>query len=116
MGSLGIKKYIELLHSGTRAFANAEESLELVKAYKTNNDTILSFLTDEDSQVLYGNDIRTTTIWANYKGYCLDNRLTPVKKQEFYKRLQEDYGFIKKTINGYSYFYKAQNDFNKNAV
>ena len=116
LGSLGIKKYIELLHSGTRAFANAQESLKLVQSYKTNNDTILSFLTDEDTQALYGTDTRTTTVWANYKAYCVDNRLTPVKKQEFYNRLQEDYGFTKKTINGYTYFYKLQNDFNKKTL
>ena len=113
LGSLGIKEYIKLLHSNTKSFANAQESLELVQEYKINNDTILSFLTDEDTQALYDTDTRSTAIWLNYKAYCVDNRLTPVNKQEFYRRLKEDYGFTKKIINGYTYFYKAKNDFSK---
>ena len=113
LGSLGIKEYIKLLHSNTKSFANAQESLELVQEYKINNDTNLSFLTDEDTQALYDTDTRSTAIWLNYKAYCVDNRLTPVNKQEFYRRLKEDYGFTKKIINGYTYFYKAKNDFSK---
>lgn len=110
LGTRGIQAYMKLLHSNNFQFANTAESLEILEGYKNVSDTIIGFLTDEESQDLYGRDIKTTIMWANYKAYCADNRLIPLRKQQFYAELQNDYNFIKKKVNGYPHFFKAYND------
>ena len=106
-----LREYEAMLESGHLEFANAEESKAILDKYKRVNDTVLSFLKDEDEDYnIYGKDVLRKDIWEFYKFFCSDNRFTPVPKQQLYEELEKKYGFIKKIVNGYYYFYKARND------
>ena len=48
-------------------FANAEESEKLLKCYRKINNTVLGFLTDEETSSLLGTDVKTTVMWYRYK-------------------------------------------------
>ncbi len=45
-------------------------------------------------------------MWQCYKNFCKDNKFATLAKLQFYKQLQTLYGFDKKIINGYEYFYR----------
>ena len=110
LANLGLIAYLDLLDSGKLEFSNKEESSEYIELYKKNNDTVLSFLTDEDSMYdLFNRDIRTVDTWKVYKEYCKDNLLSPISRIQFYEQLEKKYNFVKKKINGYDYFYADDN-------
>ena len=72
-----------------------------------SNDTVLGFLNDKEYfNFIYNHDVKTVEIWNMYRAYCINNGLSPIKKHEFYRELVQIYGFTKKIINGFDYFYK----------
>lgn len=107
LGNIGLRAYLNMIKSNTMEFANLEESNCLLESYRRINNTVLGFLTDEESSEIYGQDIKTTEVWKKYKSFCADNRLVPLTKVQFYEQLVKRYHFQKKTIDGYQHFYKG---------
>lgn len=102
-----LRAYLKMYKSGSD-FANAEESKEILEEYKKSNDTVFSFLTDENYQdSIYGVDRGTTTMWVTYKDFCMENDLKPLSKRQFFAELINKYGFVKKVNTGAYFFYRA---------
>lgn len=107
LANVGLRAYLDMLNSHNLKFANEEESQQILKEYKMSNDTVLGFLNDKEYfKFIYNHDVKTVEIWNMYRAYCINNGLSPIKKHEFYRELVQIYGFTKKIINGFDYFYK----------
>lgn len=107
LANVGLRAYLDMLNSYNLKFANEEESQQILKEYKMSNDTVLGFLNDKEYfNFIYNHDVKTVEMWNMYRVYCINNGLSPIKKHEFYRELVQIYGFTKKIINGFDYFYK----------
>ncbi len=108
LANIGLQAYLKMLNSSTPMFSNEEESQNLIQMYKQLNDSVLSYLTCNNTSYIYGYDIKSTELWYGYKDYCLQYNLTPIKRSVFYKHLIERFGFTKKIINGYDFYFKLE--------
>ena len=76
---------MELLSSGTRLFANEEESQKEVEKYRKENNSVLSFL------------------------YCADCNYKPLSRNKFYDEIRETGLFDEKLKDGYPQFKRRNN-------
>ena len=107
LANLALKEYRNMVKSGKKELANTEESQEIINEYRANNDTVLSFINDEDYEdMIYNADIPTKSMYAEYRRFCIGNKMVALGKKVFYKELQEKGGFTKKVINGVYFFFK----------
>ena len=103
-----------MLDQGKLVFANEQESNDIIKFYQKTNDTVYSFLNDEDEQpYIFGKDIQRKDMWKSYKDFCIDNNYDRLKKNQFFEELRKKYKFEEKVKNGLYYFYKEHNDTKK---
>ena len=109
MANLAIRKYLEMINSGSLEFANQEESDKLLNAYKKENDTVIAFLTSNTAvETIYGNSVRRAFVYKMYRDFCSLNEMKPIGKQAFYRELREKYNFIEKTMFNHTeiHFYR----------
>ena len=109
LANLALREYIEMNNSKRKEFANVEESQKILNEYRSNNDTVLSFINDEDYEdMIYNADIPTKSMYAEYRRFCIGNKMIALGKKAFYNELQEKGGFTKKVINGTYFFFKEK--------
>lgn len=100
LGNRAFSEYLEMVNSGVLEFANQEESERKLNEYRAELDTVLSFLTDEETaKTIYGSDIPRDTMFKIYKSFCSLNELTPKGKKSFYRELRDKYHFEEKIKN-----------------
>jgi len=103
----GLRAYLKMYKSGSD-FANAEESNKILEDYKASNDTVFSFLTDENYQdSIYGVDRGTRIMWEMYTDFCKENGLDRIKKCDFKPELLNKYKFTLKRIDSNYFYYRA---------
>ena len=109
LANLCLRAYLKMINSSDKLrFANYEESRKILDNYKKVNDTVLGFLSENQyTSTIFAKDVKTTDMWYWYKEYCRESNMQPIKKMDFYSQLQNKYGFVKKVINGYEYFYRT---------
>ena len=100
LGNRAFSEYLKMVNSGILEFANQEESERKLNEYRAELDTVLSFLTDEETaKTIYGSDIPRDTLFKIYKSFCSLNELTPKGKKSFYRELRDKYHFEEKIKN-----------------
>ncbi len=114
LANIALREYLKMLDQGKLVFANEQESNDIIKFYQKTNDTVYSFLNDEDEQpYIFGKDIQRKDMWKSYKDFCIDNNYDRLKKNQFFEELRKKYKFEEKVKNGLYYFYKEHNDTKK---
>lgn len=109
LANLALKEYRDMVKSGKKELANAEESQEIINEYRANNDTVLSFINDEDYEdMIYNADIPTKSMYAEYRRFCIGNKMVALGKKTFYRELQEKGGFTRKVLDGTYFFFKEK--------
>lgn len=103
LASISIKAYLELLESGSRAFANEEESNSVLDTYRKENNSVLSFL-DSNSikeRLELGQSIDRPELYSEYKSWCYECCYKPKGRNNFYKELRETGLVEEKLHDGY---------------
>lgn len=100
---ISVKAYLELLESGSRAFANEEESSSILDTYRKENNSVLSFL-DSNSikeRLELGQGIDRPELYSEYKSWCYECCYKPKGRNNFYKELRETGLVEEKLHDGY---------------
>lgn len=103
LASISVKAYLELLESGSRAFANEEESNSILDIYRKENNSVLSFL-DSNSikeRLSLGQSIDRPELYSEYKSWCYECCYKPKGRNNFYKELRETGLVEEKLHDGY---------------
>lgn len=103
LASISVKAYLELLESGSRAFANEEESNAVLDTYRKENNSVLSFL-DSNSikeRLSLGQSIDRPELYSEYKSWCYECCYKPKGRNNFYKELRETGLVEEKLHDGY---------------
>lgn len=111
LACISIKAYMELLSSGTRLFANEEESQKEVEKYRKENNSVLSFLDSDEikDMIITGQSIYRPELYSKYKLYCADCNYKPLSRNKFYDEIRETGLFDEKLKDGYPQFKRRNN-------
>lgn len=84
--SLAIKAFIELRkRSPSLTFWEDKAADAIVKAYKDDNASVITFINDEEV-VTTGDGVSLTELFSYYKDYCIKQALTPVKSIKSFRQ------------------------------
>lgn len=95
IGLEGLKRVLE-----NRRFTTSVKVQKELEEYEENNNPILGFLKEIDSDDIENNS--TKEVYKKYNEYCLANNFTPMSNIEFSKQVNKYFGLevVSKSING----------------
>lgn len=82
----GLKRLIK----NNFVFTENQATKELVEEYKVNSNSVLLFINDM-CEIEESNIVSTTELYKNYKLYCEENGLMPLKTIKFYREIENNY-------------------------
>lgn len=103
LASQSVKAYMELTSTVSKKFANIEESNKVLDAYRMDNNSVLSFLNSDEIKDLLesGQAIYRPELYRKYKMWCTDCGYKELRRNEFYKEVEESKLIDIKLLNGY---------------
>ena len=84
-----------------KRFTYSEAAQKAVEQYKVESSSIRLFLTDYNYQKTADSYILIKDLYPEYKGYCVEDGMTPFKKQNFIKQIKGLGYLVERNNDGY---------------
>lgn len=103
----GLSRLLEQKH-----FSHCEAAKQAIEQYKTESDSVKLFIEENGYQPSSTDYKLIKELYNEYRGFCTEDGMTPVKKQNFIKRLRNSGVLIeKKNIGNVAYLTKEAQPF-----
>lgn len=104
---MALREFLKIID--TRVLANHEENISLIRKYRKSNNSVQTFLEDEDvikEVFASSNMVKNTAMYAKYVGWCSDNKFFVRKKSDFYDQVLSSGDYRIRSKRGYDYIQK----------